>query len=229
MNILVVEDEPKVSAFIKQGLEESGHEVQVAFDGKMGIRLASANKFDVILMDVIMPGMNGFEAVKIIRTELNLDIPVIMLSALDQSDDIIEGLDSGADDYLTKPFKFGELLARLRVVGRRKDNPEIKSSNVLKVADIEMNLDSKIVSRSGKEISLTAKEFILLEFFMKNKNKVLNRVEILENVWDINFDAGTNVVDVYVNYLRKKIDKEFEVKLIQTVVGMGYSLRDILI
>lgn len=227
MNILVVEDEPKVSAFIKQGLEESGHEVQVAFDGKMGIRLASANKFDVILMDVIMPGMNGFEAVKVIRTELNLDIPVIMLSALDQSDDIIEGLDSGADDYLTKPFKFGELLARLRAVGRRKENSTTKLSNILRVAGIEMNLDTKIVSRSGKDISLTAKEFVLLEFFMKNKNKVLNRVEILENVWDINFDAGTNVVDVYVNYLRKKIDKEFEVKLIQTVVGMGYSLRDI--
>ncbi len=227
MNILVVEDEVKVSSFIKQGLEESGYKVQVAFDGQMGLRLASANKFDIILMDVIMPGMNGFEVVKKLRNELDIHIPVIMLSALDQSDDIIEGLDSGADDYLTKPFKFGELLARLRAVSRRKEIKENTTTNVLKVADIEMNLDSKTVTRNNTEITLTAKEFTLLEFFMKNKNKVLNRVEILENVWDINFDAGTNVVDVYVNYLRKKIDKDFDIKLIQTVIGMGYSLRDI--
>ena len=227
MNVLVVEDEVKVSSFIKQGLEESGYNVQVAFDGQMGLRLASANKFDIILMDVIMPGMNGFEVVKKLRNELNIHVPVIMLSALDQSDDIIEGLDSGADDYLTKPFKFGELLARLRAVSRRKVPKDITPKNILKVSDIEMDLDSKIVTRQGKEITLTAKEFTLLEFFMRNKNRVLNRVQILENVWDINFDAGTNVVDVYVNYLRKKIDKDFEIKLIQTVVGMGYSLRDI--
>ncbi|MCK5906840.1 MAG: response regulator transcription factor, partial [Flavobacteriales bacterium] len=148
-------------------------------------------------------------------------------SALDQSDDIIKGLDSGADDYLTKPFKFGELLARLRAVSRRKHETNISPKNILKVSDIEINLDTKIVTRQGIEITLTAKEYTLLEFFMNNKNSVLNRVEILENVWDINFDAGTNVVDVYVNYLRKKIDKDFDVKLIQTVVGMGYSLRDI--
>lgn len=227
MNVLVVEDEVKVSSFIQQGLEESGYKVQVAFDGAMGLRLASSNKFDIILMDVIMPGMNGFEVVKKLRNELDIHIPVIMLSALDQSDDIIEGLDSGADDYLTKPFKFGELLARLRAISRRKEIKSNPKENILKVADIEMNLSAKKVTRSGIEISLTAKEFTLLEFFMKNKNKVLNRVEILENVWDINFDAGTNVVDVYVNYLRKKIDKDFDVKLIQTVIGMGYSLRDI--
>lgn len=227
MNVLVVEDEIKVSAFIKQGLEESGYEVQVAFDGEMGLRLASANKFDIILMDVIMPGINGFEVVKKLRNELDIHTPVIMLSALDQSDDIIEGLDSGADDYLTKPFKFGELLARLRAVSRRKHETNISPKNILKVSDIEINLDTKIVTRQGIEITLTAKEYTLLEFFMNNKNSVLNRVEILENVWDINFDAGTNVVDVYVNYLRKKIDKDFDVKLIQTVVGMGYSLRDI--
>jgi DNA-binding response OmpR family regulator len=148
-----------------------------------------------------------------------------MLSALDQSEDIIEGLDSGADDYLTKPFKFGELLARLRALSRRKENT--KTSNILVVSEIEMNLDTKIVTRQGIEIILTAKEFTLLEFFMNNKNNVLSRVQILENVWDINFDAGTNVVDVYVNYLRKKIDKNFETKLIQTVVGMGYVLKDI--
>ena len=227
MNVLVVEDEVKVSAFIKQGLEESGYEVQVAFDGEMGLRLASANKFDIILMDVIMPGMNGFEVVRKLRNELGIHTPVIMLSALDQSDDIIEGLDSGADDYLTKPFKFGVLLARLRAVSRRKNETKLSPKNILKVSDVEINLDTKIVTRQGIEITLTAKEYTLLEFFMNNKNSVLNRVEILENVWDINFDAGTNVVDVYVNYLRKKIDKDFDVKLIQTVVGMGYSLRDI--
>jgi len=198
MNILVVEDEVKVSAFIKQGLEESGYNVEVAFDGLSALELAPKHDFDVILMDVIMPGMNGFEVVKKLRKELNIFVPVIMLSALDQSENIIEGLDSGADDYLTKPFKFGELLARLRVVGRRKEN--VDTPNLLKVADIEMNLDTKIVTRSGKEITLTAKEFILLEFFMKNKDKVLDRVEILENVWDINFDAGTNVVKSSAQY-----------------------------
>jgi len=226
MNILVVEDETKVSAFIKQGLEESGYNVLVAHDGKEGLDLAKNNSFDVILMDVIMPGMNGFEVVKKLREDLNIHVPVIMLSALDQSDDIIEGLDSGADDYLTKPFRFGELLARIRAISRRKKE-SISTKNILVVSDIELNLDTKKVLRQGTEIILTAKEFILLEFFMRNKNKVLNRVEILENVWDINFDSGTNVVDVYVNYLRKKIDKDFDIKLIQTVVGMGYSLRDI--
>ena len=227
MNILVVEDEIKVSSFIKQGLEESGYLVQVAYNGQQGLDLATKNNFDLILMDVIMPGINGFEVVKKLRTEFNIHVPVIMLSALDQSDDIIEGLDSGADDYLTKPFKFGVLLARIRAVLRRKEIPNNSVLNILKVSDVEMNLDTKIVTRQEIEITLTAKEYTLLEFFMKNKNNVLNRVEILENVWDINFDAGTNVVDVYVNYLRKKIDKDFDVKLIQTVVGMGYSLREI--
>ena len=227
MKILVVEDEKKVSAFIKQGLEESGYEVQAAFNGEEGLKFASSNEYDIILMDVIMPKMNGFDVVKTLRNELKIHTHVIMLSALDQNDNIIEGLDSGADDYLTKPFKFGELLARIRAVSRRKNNVNNTSQNILKVSDIEINLDSKIVTRQKKEITLTAKEFTLLEFFMKNKNNVLNRVEILENVWGINFDAGTNVVDVYVNYLRKKIDKDFDVKLIQTVVGMGYSLRDI--
>jgi len=227
MNILVVEDEPKVSSFIKQGLEESGYKVETAFDGNSALDHVTSNKFDLILMDVIMPGMNGFEVLERIRTELNIQTPVIMLSALDQSNEIIKGLDYGADDYLTKPFKFGELLARIRAVSRRKNNTDTTTANTLKVSDIEMNLDTKTVTRQGKEIVLTAKEFSLLEYLMKNKNKVLNRVEILENVWDINFDAGTNVVDVYVNYLRKKIDKDFDIKLIQTVIGMGYALRDI--
>ncbi|MCK5781063.1 MAG: response regulator transcription factor [Flavobacteriales bacterium] len=227
MNILVVEDEAKVAAFVKQGLEESGYTVQVAFDGNMGLRLAASNKFDVIMMDVIMPGINGFEVLKKLRNELRIETPVLMLSALDQSSDIIEGLDLGADDYLTKPFKFGELLARLRALSRRKKSEITIPENIIRVSGVQMNLDSKEVQRSGKIISLTAKEFTLLEFFLKNKGRVMSRVQILENVWDINYDAGTNVVDVYVNYLRNKIDKNYDTKLIQTVVGMGYVLKEI--
>jgi DNA-binding response OmpR family regulator len=227
MNVLVIEDEPKTSASIKDELEKIGYNVQVAFDGETAIRLASTNKFDIILTDVVMPGINGFEIVKKLRNDYNILSPIIIVSALNQSKDIIEGLDIGADDYITKPFEIEVLLARMRAVLRRKKNYKITTQNILKVSDIKMNLDTKIVTRSGKEINLTAKEFTLLKFFMINKNIVLDRVQILENVWDINFDAGTNVVDVYVNYLRKKIDKNFDIKLIQTVVGMGYSLREI--
>ena len=227
MNILVIENEVKISSFLKQGLEECNHDVQIAIDEQIGLKLASTKKNDLIIIDIVKSVKNSFITVKKLRKELDIQTPIIIISSLNKSDDIIEGLDSGADDYLTKPFKFGELLARIRAVSRRTITSNKLVDRILKVADIEMDLDSKIVTRSNLEISLTAKEFTLLEFFMKNKNKVLNRVEILENVWDINFDAGTNIVDVYVNYLRKKIDKDFDIKLIQTVVGMGYSLRNI--
>ena len=227
MNILVIENEVKISSFLKQGLEECNHDVQIAIDEQIGLKLASTKKNDLIIIDIVKSVKNSFITVKKLRKELDIQTPIIIISSLNKSDDIIEGLDSGADDYLTKPFKFGELLARIRAVSRRTVTSNKLVDRILKVADIEMDLDSKIVTRSNLEISLTAKEFTLLEFFMKNKNKVLNRVDILENVWDINFDAGTNIVDVYVNYLRKKIDKDFDIKLIQTVVGMGYSLRNI--
>ncbi len=225
MKILVIEDEPSISNFIKKGLEENGFEVAQAFDGEMGVRLAQRPDFAVIVLDVILPGINGLEVCQKIRRELGVQTPVLMLTALNETDDLVTGLEAGADDYLGKPFKFKELLARIRALSRRTGT-QPPPANLLKVSDLEINLDSKAVQRAGKPIKLTAKEFFLLEYLVRNKNRVMSRMDILESVWDINFDLGTNVVDVYMNYLRNKIDKPFDQKLIQTVVGMGYMLKE---
>lgn len=223
MKILLIEDEPKVASFIKQGLEEQSHTVTVAYDGFFGHKLATENEFDVIVMDLMIPYMNGLELCKKLREE-EIKTPILMLTALASTDDKVAGLEIGADDYMTKPFEFRELLARIKSLSKRfTDN--VGSSKILKIADLEMNLDQKSVRRSGKNIELTAKEFSLLEFLLRNKHKVVSRAEISEKVWDINFDTGTNVIDVYVNFLRKKIDKDFDKKLIHTMVGMGYVVR----
>ncbi len=223
MKILVIEDEPKVASFIKQGLEEQSNDVTVAFDGFFGKKLATENHYDVIIMDLMIPYINGLELCKTLRAE-GIKTPVLMLTALGTTDDKVTGLDAGADDYLVKPFEFKELLARLRALTKRyTDN--VHEIKVLGIADLEMNLDEKSVRRSGKQIELTAKEFGLLEYFLKNKNRVVSRTEIAEKVWDIHFDTGTNVIDVYINFLRKKIDKEFTPKLIHTMVGMGYVMK----
>lgn len=224
MNILVIEDEPKVSAFIKQGLEEQQYEVDVAFDGLIGKKLAIKNHYNVMLLDVIIPYQNGLELCKELRDQ-GIQTPIIMLTALGTTDDKVTGFDVGADDYLVKPFEFQELLARIKALTKRSLGLAI-SSNTLKVADLELNLDRKTVSRGGAEIFLTAKEYALLEYFMRNKGRVLARNEIAEKVWDIHFDTGTNVVDVYVNFLRKKIDKDFPNKLIHTQIGMGYIFKE---
>jgi two-component system copper resistance phosphate regulon response regulator CusR len=224
MKILVIEDESSVSSFIKRGLEEDGHHVTQAFDGTTGSSLGKQGDFDVIMIDVIMPGMNGIEVCKSIKESANKHIPILMLTALGTTDDIVLGLESGADDYLAKPFKFQELLARLKALNRRKINLK-GSANVLKIADLEMNLDKKEVVRAGKLITLTAREFRLLEYLLQNQNRVVSRTNILENVWEVEFDMGTNVIDVYVNYLRKKIETESQSKLIHTVIGMGYVLK----
>ncbi|MFI5221848.1 MAG: response regulator [Bacteroidia bacterium] len=223
MKILVIEDEPKVASFIKQGLEEQSNEVTVAFDGFFGKKLASENYYDVIIMDLMIPYMNGLDLCKTLRAE-GLKTPILMLTALGTTDDKVTGLDAGADDYLVKPFEFRELLARLRALTKRyTDN--VQEPKLLTIADLEMNLDEKRVKRAGKNIDLTAKEFGLLEYLLRNKNKMVSRTEIAEKVWDIHFDTGTNVIDVYVNFIRKKIDKEFSPKLIHTMVGMGYILK----
>ncbi|OMP30532.1 response regulator transcription factor [Mangrovimonas sp. DI 80] len=223
-NILIVEDEYNVATSLKKGLDESGFEAMIAYDGPTAFELLKQKKVDLILLDVILPGMNGFDISKEIKTMGFGHIPIIFLSALGTTENIVKGLDTGADDYMTKPFKFSELLARIRAVSRRHQKKAVTSS-VLSISDLELNLDTKIASRCGSEIKLTSTEYRLLEYFMKNKNKVLSRVDLLENVWDINFNMGTNVVDVYVNYLRNKIDKKFKSKLIHTVVGMGYILK----
>ncbi len=223
MKLLIIEDEQDIAAFLKKGLEENGYEIQLAFDGEMGLRLAASVPYDAILLDVILPKMNGLEVCKKLRQDLQFTNPILMLTALSATDDVVDGLNIGADDYLTKPIKFKELLARLRAITRRRDFSE--STAVLQVADLILNQDTKEVRRNGERIQLTAKEFNLLAYLMRNKGRVLSRIDILENVWEINFDLGTNVIDVYMNYLRKKIDKTFDLKLIHTVVGMGYVIK----
>lgn len=224
MKILLVEDEPKVATFIKKGLEEQFFNVEQAFDGNRAQCLLMNNSYDVIILDVNLPYINGLDLCKIIRAN-NILTPVLILTALDTTEDKLLGFEVGADDYLIKPFEFRELLARLKALYKRSNDHQI-SNNMLKIADLELNLDQKIAIRQSKKIDLTAKEFALLEYFIRNKGKVLSRIEIAEKVWDINFDTGTNVIDVYVNFLRKKIDKDFDRKLINTVVGMGYILKE---
>lgn len=224
LSVLVVEDEPKVSAFIKNGLEENGCVVDVAYDGQMGEKLALSNDYQIIILDIIIPHMNGLELCKKIKTS-KPSTPIIMLTALGTTDDKVTGFESGADDYLVKPFEFKELLVRLKALTRRSFTVS-EVSNKLKVADLELDLNKKVALRGGKTIELTAKEYSLLEYFIRNKGRVVSRMDISEKVWDINFDTGTNVVDVYVNILRKKIDRDYPNKLIHTKVGMGYMLTD---
>jgi two-component system, OmpR family, copper resistance phosphate regulon response regulator CusR len=226
MKILIIEDEPKVASFIKKGLEEYFFEAVIAYDGNTGKRMALANTWDIIIIDINLPFMNGFEVCKAIR-EKDANTPVLMLTALGTTEDKLSGFDSGADDYLVKPFEFKELLARIKALVKRASHPsQYTTDTILSVADLEMNLDEKKVKRNTKKIELTAKEFALLEFLIRNKNKIVSRATIAEKVWDITFDTGTNVIDVYVNFLRKKIDKEFEQKLIHTHIGMGYILKE---
>ncbi|RRB00787.1 response regulator [Larkinella rosea] len=224
MKILVVEDEPKLASFVKKGLEEQSFEVDVAFDGQIGRNLALSNSYDVIVLDVNVPKMNGYDLAKSLRSE-NIKTPILMLTAMGSLDNKVAGFEAGADDYLVKPFEFRELLARLRALSKRTIDTSLQA-NLLKVADLELDLNEKIARRGGKRIELTAKEFALLEYLMRNRSRVVSRIDIAEKVWDIHFDTGTNVIDVYVNFLRKKVDKNFPVKLIHTVIGMGYMLKE---
>lgn len=223
-NILLVEDEVKIADTLKQGLGEHGYQVQVAYNGKIGQKLFDSGHCHLVILDINLPGMNGYELCKYIRSR-NQQVPVIMLTALRTLNDKIEGYDAGADDYLSKPFEFTELLMKVKVLLKRS-LPDASPGNIIKAEDLEMNLDSKTVKRGDTDISLTAKEFQLLEYLMRNKNKVLSRADIAIHVWDIDFDTNTNVIDVYINYLRNKVDKPFDEKLIQTHVGMGYILKE---
>lgn len=224
MNILVVEDEHKVAFFIKDGLEENNYKVKVAFDALSGEGMASLHSFDLFILDVILPDITGFELCRRLKNRYP-DIPVLILTARATTNDKLTGFDAGADDYLIKPFEFVELLARIKVLLRKKDK-EKTLPNILKVSDLELDLDKKIARRRGREIELTAREFSLLEYFMRNRGRVLSRNDIAEHVWDASFDFGTNVVDVYVNFLRKKIDKGFDSRLIHTKMGFGYILEE---
>ncbi len=224
MKILIAEDEPKVASFLKKGLEESHYETEVAYDGLSAKKLAMNNNYDLFILDIIIPGMSGLELCRLLKS-LHPSVPVLLLTALGTTDDKLTGFDAGADDYLVKPFEFRELLARVRVL-LRKVNHIVEAGNKLIVGDVELDIDKKTAKRGGREIELTAREYSLLEYFMRNNGRVLSRNDIAEKVWDASFDFGTNVVDVYVNFLRKKIDKGFDRKLIHTRVGFGYVFGD---
>jgi DNA-binding response OmpR family regulator len=223
--ILIVEDERKIADTLKFGLMEKGYYVEIAYDGTIGLRLFESHDYNLIILDINLPGINGFDLCRMMRSS-DPHIPVIMLTSLPTLEDKVEGYDSGADDYIVKPFEFKELLLKIRVLLKRTMNQQLPVGNVLKADDLELNLDSKEVKRGEKTISLTAKEFQLLEYLLRNKNKVVSRSDIALNVWDIDFDTNTNVIDVYINYLRNKVDKLFDHKLIQTHVGMGYILKE---
>lgn len=223
MQVLLVEDEPSVASMLNKGLGEEGYQVTVAPDGKLGLQLATDNPYSIIILDVMLPGINGLELCRQLRSQ-DIQTPILMLTALATTDNVVTGLDAGADDYITKPFKFKELSARLRSLARRR--PASEPERVLRLADLEMNLSARTVTRFGQSISLTATEYRLLEYLMRNKARVVSRLDILEQVWGIDFNMGTNVVDVYVNYLRKKIERKDADKLIHTVIGMGYCMKE---
>jgi len=221
-HICLIEDEQKVAAFICKGLEEHGYTVKTAGDGASAQKLLQQETFDLVIMDVMLPDTNGIELCRRVR-QTDSNTPILMLTALNQVHDKVSGLKAGADDYLVKPFHFSELLARIEALMRRSKNKE--ADHLLIFDDLKLDTWSKTAERSGKQIALTAKEYTLLELFLKNPNKILSREYIAEQVWEIGFDTGTNFIDVYVNYLRKKVEKDFKTKLIHTVIGMGYILK----
>lgn len=223
VKILIVEDEPKVASFIKEGLENNAYTATVATDGIAGKELAIGQDFDLIILDINLPKLNGFEVCKEIRKTKN-NVPILMLTAMDTTEDKLIGFDSGADYYLVKPFEFRELTAIIKALLKRSQTSSTPSGKY-SIADLELDTESKVVKRDNQKIDLTAKEFALLEYFLKNKGRVISRAEIAEKIWDITFDTGTNVIDVYINFLRKKIDKGHPIKLIHTLIGMGYVLK----
>jgi len=223
MKLLLIEDELKTSQTIKQGLEENGYSVETAYEGETGLKMALSNRYNLIITDLMIPKLNGLDFCKRLRTT-DSKTPVIMLTALGMTSDKIKGFEMGTDDYMVKPFEFAELLARIKALLKRSESNN-SYDNILTFADVTVNLDNMEVVRSGKQIKLTAKEFGLLIYFIKNKGRVVSKSDIAEHVWDIHFDTGTNIVEVYVNYLRNKIDKDFNTKLIHTRIGMGYVLR----
>ena len=226
--ILLVEDDTRVCSFINKGLTENGFDVTVAMDGTMGLKLALNNQFDLLILDIMLPNINGLEVCRQVRIQ-NQSLPILFLTAMGSTENVVIGLESGADDYLVKPFKFIELLARIKTLLRRGgkiEESDVPDHDVYQFADLTLNDTEKSVYRNDNEISLTSTEFRLLLMFMKNPRKVLTRIDMLHEVWGVNFDMGTNEVDVYVNYLRKKLDKYGNQKLIQTVIGMGYVLKE---
>ncbi len=223
--ILIVEDEKRVADLLKIGLEENGYQTMVAYDGAMGLRLFQSNSFQLVISDIILPKLDGFELCKEIR-KVNERIPILMLTALGSADDKLEGFDAGADDYMVKPFDFRELNARVKVLLKRNAEIVVRPPEQITYADLSVNLNLREVRRNNIAIKLSPKEYNLLLYMLENAEKVITRVEIAEKVWNTHFDTGTNFIDVYINYLRKKIDKDFGKKLIHTKPGVGFILSD---
>lgn len=223
MKILLVEDEASVASFIQKGMAAEGYDLRVAYDGTLGQRLFDQQPFDVVVLDVNLPGMNGFELCRYIKQHSPRQA-VLLLTALDGLQDKESGFGAGADDYLVKPFEFRELLLRIRALARRS-SAYAGQQALLRVADLEMDTTARLVQRAGQRIELTSREYALLEYLLVNKGRVVSRVDIAEKVWDLHFDTNTNIIDVYINYLRNKIDKKFGTRLLHTVVGRGYLLQ----
>ena len=224
MKILIIEDEVNLANSLKLGLEENGYEVDLAYNGNDGLTKALSQKYQVIISDIKMPDITGIEFCTLFR-QYNSDTPILFLTALGTTEDKLRGFDVGADDYLTKPFSFDELLARIKVMTKRY-NVQSNIPTLLQADDLILNMDSKTAERNGIQINLTAKEFDLIVYLIQNKNKIISKKEIAEKVWGINFETGTNSIEVYVNFTRNKIDKDFETKLIQTIHGRGYMIKD---
>lgn len=223
LKILLVEDEANIASFIERGLHEEGYQVCTASDGMQGWELARSGNFDLLILDIIMPGMDGLQFCRTFRRTRGYDTPILMVTALGTTDDIVAGLDAGADDYISKPFSFAEMLARIRALLRRGEHATIATS--LRCADLTLDTARRCAIRGEQPIELTVKEYRLLEYFMTHQGIALSRMQLLSEVWDKNFDTNTNIVDVYVNYLRGKIDKGFQHKLIHTIVGLGYMMK----
>lgn len=223
MKLLVVEDEPTLLSVIRKGLSENNNDVSVAMDGRTALEMIQDHTFDVVILDIMLPEINGIEICRRLRASKNF-VPILLLTALGTTENVVTGLNAGADDYLSKPFKFSELEARISALARRA-NQDNKPNDIITIDDLEIDGRSKSVKREGEIITLTAKEFKLLYYLAKNSGTILSREKILDNVWDINFDMNTNVVDVYINYLRKKIDKPYQSNLIQTIKGLGYVIK----
>ena len=223
MKILLVEDDKTVSHFIEKGLKETNYIVDAVFDGEDGLHLALSRPYDIIILDIMLPKLDGWEILRSIRNK-QVKTPVIFLTAKDNKEDIVKGLELGADDYLVKPFSFVELLARIRVIIRR-DKKDVELSH-LNVGNLTLNLIARTAQREDKNIELSSKEFLLLEYLMRNAGQILTRTMILENIWGYNFDTDSNIIDVHINHLRNKIDKNFPSKLIHTIKGVGYVIKD---
>ncbi len=224
MKVLLAEDDPHVADIINRGLTENGYQLSVAPDGNIALQMATLHQFDVIILDIMLPGINGIEVCNRLRND-KINTPILFLTALGTTENIVAGLNAGGDDYLVKPFKFAELEARLKSLNRRRSMLIVEDEDIYELENISVHFKSKLIYVDNKAVTLTSTEFRLLEFFVRNKNRVLSRMEILEKVWGVDFNMGTNVVDVYVNYLRKKLGAHSDKKLIQTVVGMGYMLK----